>query len=115
MSETAGTTSAEDGTCKQSRNLRRLGLSVLVVGLVTAGIVYWLGTSQRDFSDDPSMAGFDKASTRQMEMLYGKTGVMMDDLVGAFKRPAVQSGLIIGVAALFCLICFHRARPADSL
>src|SRR3954453_21466758 len=61
--------------------LRQLGIAVLIAGMVAAGTVYWFGTRPRDLSDDPAMIGFNKPQTRQMGMLYGQMGVMMDDLV----------------------------------
>lgn len=107
------TNGPDDSSARQSVKLRRLGAFVLIAGLFAATAVYWLGSRQRDFGNDAATAGFYKPQARQMGMLYGQMGVMMDDLIAALKRPGVQAGLIIGVAALFCLVCFHLARPVE--
>jgi len=100
-----------DPSAGQSRSLKKIGISVLVAGLIAAGIVYLLGMRQRDFGDDAVTVGFNKPEARQMGMLYGQMGVMMDDLLAALKRPGVQALLIVGVALIVCLICFHLAGP----
>jgi len=112
MIETAAT-AGPDQAPRHSARLRQLGMSVLFAGMVAAGIVYWFGSRARDLSDDPATIGYYKPQTRQMGMLYGQMGVMMDDLLAALKRPGVQAGLILGASGVFCLICFYLARPHE--
>jgi hypothetical protein len=80
-----------DAAARHSARVRKLGASVLVTGFIAAAIVYWIGARPRDFGDDAATVGFYKPEARQMGMLYGQMGVMMDDLV-AFNllspRPA---------------------------
>jgi hypothetical protein len=111
MIETA-TTPGPDQTTRHSARLRQLGSAVLFAGIVAAGIVYWFGSRPRDLSDS-AMIGYYKPQTRQMGMLYGQMGVMMDDLLAALKRPGVQAVLILGACGIFCLVCFHLARPRE--
>src|SRR3954462_15046570 len=108
-----GMSRSPDYALRRSAKLRKIGGCALVLGIVIASIVYRLGTRSPDLSDDASMAGFYKPQARQMGMLYGQMGVMMDDLCAALKRPGVQAMLITATTILFSLLCFHLARPPE--
>jgi hypothetical protein len=110
-----GTNRGPDYSIRGGAKLRKMGGCALVLGILIASIVYWLGTRSPDLSDDASMAGFYKPQARQMGMLYGQMGVMMDDLCAALKRPGVQAMLILVTTILFSLVCFHLARPAEQI
>jgi hypothetical protein len=69
-----GTPNLISSTRQRARRLRMTGVGFLVLGIVTAGVVYWLGTHSPDVSDDSSMLGYDRSAKRQMETLYGKEG-----------------------------------------
>ncbi len=56
------------------------------------------------------MAGFRRAQTRQMGVLFGKSGQMTDDLFESLKRPGVQAGLIAAFSILIALSCFYLGR-----
>lgn len=94
-----------------AKKLKRAGVIILAVGLVGAGVVYWLGRRAEDWSDDPAMMGFDKQQGLQMAQLYGKSGQLVDDLVNDLKQPGTQAGLIVGVSVVASWICFRLARP----
>jgi len=94
---------------KRSR-LRQAGVIVLALGLVAAGVVYWLGARSPDLSDDLSMIGYNRAQTRQMERLYGKSGLLIDEWFDDLKQPGTQATIIVAVSALISGGCFYFAR-----
>jgi hypothetical protein len=92
------------------RRLRRIGITVLLLGALAAGLVYWHGRAATNFSDDPSMGGFNKANQRQMEVMYGKMGTVTEDLVQKLKRPGTQAAIIAIGSVLVAVGCFYFAR-----
>jgi len=86
------------------------GVIVLALGIAGAGLVYWLGTRSPDVSDDLSMVGYNKAQTRQMEQLYGKSGLLIDEWFDDLKQPGTQATIIVAVSALIAGGCFYFAR-----
>jgi hypothetical protein len=97
-----------------ARRLRIAGVGVLVIGLAAAGLVYWLGTRAADANDDLSMQGFNRAEQRQMGQLYGKSGLLIDDLEDDLKQPGTQAAIIGVVTALAAAGCFYFARLTDD-
>ena len=59
------------------------------------------------------MAGYNKPVERQMVILYGKQGELIDDLTNDLKQPGTQAIIIILTAALVAGCCFHFARLLD--
>jgi hypothetical protein len=98
---------------QRARRLRLIGVVVLLLGIVTAGVVYWLGTRSLDPSDDLSMAGYDKPVERQMGILYGKQGELIEDFTNDLKQPGTQAVIIVVTAALVAGCCFYFARLLD--
>jgi hypothetical protein len=98
---------------QHARRLRIAGVIVLALGIVGAGMVYWLGTRAADLNDDPSMLGFDRAETRQMGILYGKQGELIEDWVNDLKQPGTQAIIIAAAAVIIALICFYFARLSE--
>ena len=86
---------------------------MLLLGIASAGIVYWLGTRSPDLSDDLSMVGYNKPEERQMEILYGKQGELIEDWSNDLKQPSTQAIIIVVVAALVAGGCFYFARLSD--
>jgi len=99
---------------RRARKLRITGVIVLALGFAGAGIIYWLGTRSPDVSDDLSMAGYDRAAERQMEILYGKQGELIEDWSNDLKQPGTQAIIIVVAAALIAGGCFYFARLLDS-
>ena len=95
---------------KHAARFRITGAVVLALGLLGASLICWRGSRSPDFSEDPSLVGFRRAQTRQMGVLFGKSGQMSDDLIESLKRPGVQAGLIAGVCGLIALSCFFLGR-----
>jgi hypothetical protein len=94
----------------RARRLRITGIIVLVLGIVSAGMVYWLGTRSADLSDDFSMAGYDKPEERQMEILYGKQGELIEDWTNDLKQPGTQAIIIVAASVIIASGCFYFAR-----
>lgn len=97
-----------------ARRLRIIGLIVVLLGIVSAGIVYWLGTRAPDLSDDPSMVGNGRAGRRQMGVLYGKSGQLIEDLSNDLKQPGTQAIIIALVSAGITSGCFYFARLLEN-
>jgi len=91
-----------------------IGVIVLVLGIAGAGIVYWLGTRSPDVSDDLSMVGYNKAQTRQMEQLYGKSGLLIEEWLDDLKQPGTQATIIAAVSIVVAAGCFYFARLSDD-
>ena len=98
---------------RRARQFKIIGIVILFLGIVSAGIVYWLGTRSPDVSDDLSMTGFNKPEERQMERLYGKQGELVEDWSDDLKQPGTQAVIIIVAAALVAGGCFYFARLLD--
>jgi hypothetical protein len=91
-----------------------IALVVLTLGAVSAGLVYWLETRSPDLSDNPAMSGFDRAQTRQMEQLYGKSGELIQNWINDLKQPGTQAFVIILASGLIAAGCFYFARLLDD-
>ena len=102
-----------DSSSKRAARLRMIGVIVLLLGIGSAGLVYWLGTRSPDVMDDLSMVGFNKARTRQMGMLYGKMGPVIEGWFDDLKQPGTQASIIVMVSALVAGGCFYFARLLD--
>jgi flagellar basal body-associated protein FliL len=106
-------TNGPDSFSKRAARLRMIGIIVLVLGLGGAGLVYWLGTRSPDVSDDLSMLGYNKAQTRQMGMLYGKMGPVIEEWFDDLKQPGTQAEIIVVASTLIAAGCFYFARLLD--
>jgi len=87
-----------------------IGFIVLALGIVAAGIVYWIGTRSPDFSNDLSMLGFDRAETRQMGQLYGKSGLLIEQWSEDLKQPGTQAAIIVIFSTIIAAGCLYFAR-----
>lgn len=56
------------------------------------------------------MVGFDKARTRQMGMLYGKMGPLIENWSEDLKQPGTQAEIIVAFSILTAGGCFYFAR-----
>lgn len=96
-----------------AKTFRLAGMIVLLFGFSGAGLVYWLGTRTVDISEDDSMTGFDRSTTRQMGILYGKQGEVLEDWLDDLKQPGTQAIIIGGATVLATFVCFKFARLSD--
>lgn len=99
---------------KKSKRLRLVGLIVLTLGLVTAAAVYWIQTYHGEPTEDELLAGNVKAESRQMEILYGKMGLLTQEISDDLKQPGVQACLIAAASVLVAAGCFYVARLEDD-
>jgi hypothetical protein len=99
---------------RQARRLRIIGIVVLLAGIAGAGMVYWMGTRSPDFSNDPTMAGYNRAETQQLGILYGKQGVLIQEWSDDLKQPGTQAIIIAVVSAIIASGCFYFARLSDD-
>jgi hypothetical protein len=99
---------------QRARKFRIIGVIVLALGVAGAGIVYWLGTRSPDLSDDLSMTGFNRAEERQMGMLYGKQGELIEDWSNDLKQPGTQAVIIAAASVIIASGCFYFARLSDQ-
>jgi hypothetical protein len=95
---------------RRARRLRITGVSAMALGIVAAGLVYWLGTRDADLNDEASMQGFNRAEQRQMGQLYGKSGLLIDEWSEELKQPRTQAVLILITSVLIAVGCFYFAR-----
>ena len=98
-----------DSVTRRIRRLKTIGVVVLLLGIGSAGLVYWLGMRSANLNDDISMAGFDRAQQRQMGQLYGKMGLLIEQWSDDLKQPGTQAFLIVAVSALVAAGCFYFA------
>jgi hypothetical protein len=100
-------------TRRRARRFRITGAVILLLGIISAGVVYWLGTPSPDLSDDLSMAGYNKPAKRQLGILYGKQGELIEDFTNDLKQPGTQTIIIVVTAALVSGCCFYFGRLLD--
>jgi len=98
---------------RRARRLRMIGVIVLALGIAAAGIVYWIGTRSPDLSGDPSMLGFNRAETRQMGLLYGNQGLLIEKWSEDLKQPGTQAVIITVFSTLIAAGCLYFARLLD--
>ena len=103
-------TSGSHSSSRHRARLRMIGIIVLVLGFGSAGLVYWLGTRSPDVSEDLSMVGYNKAQTRQMGMLYGKMGPVIEEWFDDLKQPGTQAEIIVAISIFIAAGCFYFAR-----
>jgi hypothetical protein len=99
---------------QRARRLRIIAVIVLSLGLVGAGVVYWLGTRPADLSGDASMMRYNRPQEQQMQILYGKQGALIEDLSDGLKQPGTQAFLIMATSIVIAAGCFYFARLLDD-
>ena len=88
-----------------------LAILVLAAGLISAGLVYWLGNRAGNARLDQYEEARIRAETRQMQILYGTSGGLTEDLTNALRRPGAQALLIAVVSGMIAAGCFYLGRP----
>jgi hypothetical protein len=99
-----------DSFSKRQRRLRSAGLLLLLLGLGGAGVVYWTGTAPEDTAADPATARAYRTERRDIEINFGRVGVITNDLEADFERPGTQAAVIAVVSILLASGCFGLAR-----
>jgi hypothetical protein len=88
---------------------RRIGIWVLVVGVVSAALVYFLRTWYATPSPEDLIPNYREAYARQMGLLYGHSGVVMWEGLDALAQPGTQAVIILVITAAVAFICFRVA------
>jgi hypothetical protein len=97
-----------------------IGIVVLLLGLAIAAIVYRTGQSRSvpqsnaagDWRDSTLSTQDSKVSSRDVELYYGKVGMLVVKLQDWSKRPESRAVLIATISTLTSLACFRAAhRP----
>ena len=116
---------------RRAELLRTIGVAVLVLGLITASIVFWGGEKRSEISGpgpqppemnqswkDGSLLSKDlKGSSRTIEMNYGKVGVLIVNWLHQWeelKPHQLLAAAIATIATLVAICCFviaKRLRP----
>jgi len=95
---------------RRAHYCRLTGIVVLLLGLAAAGTIYWRGTQEMDYSSNVSTLGLNRSTERQMGLLYGKQGQLLEDFIQALKRPRTQAILIGAAAVMLAGGCFYFSR-----
>src|SRR5271157_454512 len=103
-------TPGPDRSPRGGARLRTIGVLVLLLGLGGAGVVYWTGAAPEDLSDDPSTARAYKREAREIEINFGKMGLLMNGLWEDLKHPGTQAVVIAVASILAASGCFYFAR-----
>jgi hypothetical protein len=99
---------------RQSKRLRVSGVIVLVLGLLGAGALYWIRTHSGEPTEDELLAGNARLESHQMGLLYGRMGLLTQELSDDLKQPGTQAFLIAAVSVLIAAGCFYFARLEDD-
>jgi hypothetical protein len=94
--------------------LRKAGVIVLVIGLASAGLVYWMGKRAENSKLDEYEQSRARRESRQMQLLYGQSGGLVEDFFNALKRPGTQAGIIAAITAVIVGGCFYLGRPFED-
>jgi hypothetical protein len=98
----------------KTMRLRVVGIIVLLLGFTTAGAVYWIRTRAGSPAEDELLAENARAQSRQMGILYGRMGVLTQDLFDHLRQPGTQACLIAAASILVAVGCFYLARLSDE-
>ena len=86
----------------------------MFLGLACAGALYWARTYSAEPSEDELLPGNAKVESHQMELLYGKMGLLTMEWSDDLKQPGTQALLIAAVSILAAAGCFYFARLTDD-
>jgi hypothetical protein len=103
-----------DSSARESAHLRTIGIVVLIVGILGAGIFYVVETRSATPAMNELMPGYARQEARQVGMLMGTFGVLMLEWRDALERPGTEAVLIAAASALVALACFRAAGGLDS-
>ena len=109
---------------KLGATLNRLGVVVLLLGLTSACLVFWIGqrriakqsksgattTAEGDWQDSTLSFEDSKKASRDVEIYYGKMGFLMIRLSDWWKRPESKAIVLATASTLIAAGCFFAAR-----
>ena len=89
--------------------MRLAGIIILAIGLVSGGLLYWLRTQNSNL--DQLRESQAHAESRQMELLYGRSGGLTSDFSNLLKQRGTQALLIFVSSAVIAAGCFYLGQP----
>ena len=119
-------TATRSSSAKRRATLNVVGVFILLVGTIGAGIIYGIGQNRLMGQDanadgswqDGSLAPADsKSFSRDVQMYNGTAGVLVMkwwQLCDALKRPGSVAIIIAGCSVIAATACFVTARRNDG-
>jgi hypothetical protein len=93
--------------------LRIIGILVLLLGCAGAGVLYWASAPPEDLPEDAVTALNSKKATRDMEVNFGKAGLLTNNLLEDLEDPATQAIIIVIASILLSAGLFYVAHLQD--
>ena len=103
-----------DSLRREKARLRKIGTIILLLGFSSAGLVYWIGTRAEDSRLDEYNRAAQSSESRQVGILYGKSGQVTADLLDDLKRPSAEALIIAAITIVMAGGCFYLSRPLDE-
>jgi hypothetical protein len=97
-----------------SRRTRQLGVLILLISVLAAGVIYWWEARSAAIPAGQLLTGYDRQRNHDMGVLYGKGGRDMVNAIEAVDSPAGHAVLTIGAGLIGAWMCFSRARVVED-
>ena len=109
---------------KPGAALNRLGVVVLLLGLTSACLVFWIGqrriagqsksgattTAEGGWQDSTLSIKDSKKASHDVELYYGKLGFLVVKLSDWWERPESKAVILAAASTLIAAGCFFAAR-----
>lgn len=95
---------------KPGEAMRMAAVIILIIGLVSAGLVYGLSKPAEISPDDMATPETSKRSARDVSLNYGQMGAFSYNLGEDLKDPRIQAGIIAAVSIFVAGACFYIAH-----
>src|ERR1700722_13908142 len=92
---------------------RTAGVIILLIGLVSAGLVYWLSTPAEVLPDELTTPENNKKAARSIETDFGKMGDFSYALGEDLKDPLNRAAIVAIASILVAAGCFYIAHLQD--
>ena len=99
---------------RESERLRAIGVLVLVLGCLGAGLYYWREARPAGLTIADLQPDYQKTRAREIGRLMGHQGIIMLDFQDALDLPGTQAAIIAAVAGLFAAYFFRAAWVLDD-
>lgn len=98
---------------KPGAGFRTAGVIILLIGLVSAGLVYWLSTPAEVLPDELATPENNKKAARSIETDFGKMGDFSYALGEDLKDPLNRAAIVAIASILAASGCFYIAHLQD--
>lgn len=113
MAEEHSPTPAPHRSPRKGTRLRAAGLVVLLLGVGGAGVRLWTSSPPGDLSAGLPTAETSKKVARDIEINFGKMGLLTNNAANDLHDPATQAIIIAAVSILVAAGCFYVAHLQD--